>query len=91
MRNQKKKRETEKQAKSLGLNRVASEQKIMEYIESDVGKGQEDEFVAALKKWTQIPENQRKEEDKPAVTFYTDHDQKKFTDRFFHLPDTREF
>ena len=52
MRNQKKKRETEKQAKSLGLNRVASEQKIMEYIESDVGKGQEDEFVAALKKWT---------------------------------------
>jgi len=91
IRNQKKKHETEKQARSLGLDRVASEQKIMEYIESDVGKLQEDEYISALKKWSKIPENQRKEEDKPAVAFYTDHDQKKFTDRFFGLPDTREF
>jgi len=91
IRNHKKKLETEKQARSLGLDRVASEQKIMEYITSDVGKAEEDGYIAALREWAKLPENQRKEEDKPKVPFYTDHDQKKFFDRFFRLPETREF
>ena len=91
IRNHRKKLEAEKQARTLGLDRVASEQKIMEYITSDVGKAQEDEYVEALKEWSKLPENQRREEDKPKVAFYSEHEQRKFSDRFFRLPETREF
>ena len=63
----------------------------MEYITSDVGKAQEDEYVEALREWSKLPENQRKEEDKPKVPFYSEHEYRKFSDRFFRLPETREF